>query len=67
MGEIAEDCYDRAMDELENLMNDPWAMEDYHDRMRANASRRAHEVQLRRAASMRSVGDLFSNLDDPPF
>jgi hypothetical protein len=65
MGEIAEDCYDRAMDDYYEMSDG----DRYDFEMDWAGQRIAREaaVQRRRVASARSTRDMFSNLDDPPF
>lgn len=65
MGEIADDCYDRAENDLADMS--PGQRWEFEHHMRLCAQVRAREAQRRRIASRDSTRDMFSNLDDPPF
>lgn len=65
MGEIADDCYDRAENDLADMsLGQRWEFEHH---MALCAQFRAQEAHRRRVASRDSTRDMFSNLDDPPF
>lgn len=66
MGEIAEDCYDRAMSDYADMSDgDRYDFEvNWAHQRRLNEQR----AQRRRIASRDSTRDMFANLDDtPPF
>lgn len=65
MGEIAEDCYDRAMDEYADMSDgDRYDHEVYWAQQRQINERRAQARRIREASGTR---DLFADLDTPPF
>jgi hypothetical protein len=63
MGEIADDCYDRAENELADMS--PWEREQFEDRMAANRQINERRAQWRRNNQRSSVTSVRNA--EPPF
>lgn len=60
MGEIADDCYDRAENELADMSD--WEREEFEHRMLAQ-----REINERRAQWRRNQSRQSTPSDEPPF